>query len=122
MTVFAVLFVGASAFAQNRTLECSPGRDSEKLIATLDDSHFDQGSGLFDVEDAHYLDNYLTMNLTCTGHTLDGIDCIGFANESSAQVEEVAIQNECGLHVAVLTSLKGEAISPHDGLWRCRIK
>ncbi|MGZ3699410.1 MAG: hypothetical protein ACXWPM_02190 [Bdellovibrionota bacterium] len=121
--ILATALVCGNAYAHPKTLECTSGSDFKNFSVTLDDTHFDAGSGLFSPENAHFIDNYLSLeNLTCSGNTLKELECVGFAFGISSYINEVSLIQIDGTFAATLRTLKGPKMAMHDGPWPCREK
>ena len=59
---------------------------------TLDHSKFDPGTPYFDLKDPKFNDiYYYSDNLSCVGHQVDTIACIGFLNQSPDQIVRLKI-------------------------------
>ena len=116
------MFAAGAASASPRTLECSSGVAYEKFSATLDDSHYDAGSGYFEITKAWFLDNYLNIQLNCTGYDLKSLDCIGFAFGMSGRIEEVTLRESHGEFFASLGTLKGPPMTMHRGPWPSTVR
>ena len=114
---------GGNSFAAPKTLNCTSGASYEFFSATLDDSHFDPGSGYFDVIEPKFVDNYLTLpRMTCVGNQLGSIDCVGFAFGSKGYIEEVTLIKRGERFFATLVNLKGPEIEMHNGPWPCTVR
>jgi hypothetical protein len=122
LMLITILLLAAPALAGNtRILECTTGQGFESFRATLDYSGFDPGSGYFSVGQAAIIDNYANAQLTCAGHRVEEIDCIGFWFGTSSNVVETKLVRQRGRLVMVYESLKGNLL-PRGGGWPCRFR
>ena len=104
-----------------RTLRCS-SEGANEFRATLDGSTYDPGSGLFDVRDAAFRDNYATADLICTGHSLAAVDCIGFWLDLPEQVGEVTTTSSATGVTAAYATVRGDLVGMSNVPWPCSVE
>jgi hypothetical protein len=119
--LFLALVGFQSAHAATQSLVCTSGNDFERFGATLDDSSFDAGSGLFRVEKAWINDNYANAQLLCTGYRLGEITCVGFWFNQGSRIVKVTVRNQDGVFKAVHTELEGGPIY-NTSPWPCTVQ
>ena len=111
----------ALATPQTKKLTCTTGQPYQTVHATLDYSTFDPGSGFFDVIDATLVDNFATASLSCAGHTLDNVTCVGFMFMDTESIVKVKVRkaDDNDGHIMEYTMLEGMGL--HGGPWPCEV-
>lgn len=129
LAVVALTTMGLSnAEAVVKKLECTSGMGYEKFSALLDFSAFTAGSGYFQVKKPTFIDNYLTIqNLTCAGHDLKSLSCVGHPFGISEYITEIRLEEKSGkFQLEGLNVLKGDGSlaldTIHNGPWPCTVK
>jgi hypothetical protein len=124
--VLALMILSASSsFAgekQVKQLLCTSGLEIEAFKAELDFSDFDPASGSFAIDGASLQDNYATASLTCAGHSLSSLSCVGYLFNNPTFITEVKLLRKGGKYFAAHKVLKGHEIEMHNGPWPCTVK